>query len=221
MQEHYDLKYKDWSVDDPSLIKAKKEDHIVLKELLLLCRPSQNFRILELGCGVGYKSQILYELGNNVTAIDLSETAILKARKWWNKNIDFRCYDFFNMPIEVKFDVIYASSFSPLKNEFKKNEFDVLSNIFSRINSGGYFVFEWGSNSKYSEKYNGWSYISIKDVKQTFPLFGQIIGVYANHRQLATIFKKRYFSKLFTTLTPLMSLFHNKGYRLYVIVKKY
>lgn len=220
LKEHYNKKYDDWGLADKKLVKALKDDKIVLSELLKRCNFSKTQHVLELGCGVGYKSHILSEFLDNVTAVDLSEVAINKARQWWNKNINFICADFLIFPLEQKFDIVYASSFSLLKNEFKKSEYDILSRIFSLLKKGGYFIFEWGRNSKYEEKYNGWGYITLSDVKKVFPKFGIVEYIYANHRQLASLLNKFYFSKLFTYITIYMSKFHNQGYRLYVIIKK-
>jgi 2-polyprenyl-3-methyl-5-hydroxy-6-metoxy-1,4-benzoquinol methylase len=49
-----------------------------------------NINLIEFGCGEGYTAGIVAEMGIIYTGIDISESAINKARKRWNnKNINF------------------------------------------------------------------------------------------------------------------------------------
>lgn len=218
---HYNKKYTSWSKNDPKLIRAMYHDKIVLKELFSKIQKNINNSVLELGCGVGYKSQIIYELGYKVKAIDFSEVAIERARRWWDSGIVFSCEDFYSITELSQYDILYTSSFSPIRNQFKVKDSEVFNQIFRMIKSGGYLIFEWGRNSHYEEKHNDWSFISIKDILNVMPKYGDIQCIYANHRQLAPILKHYYFSKLITKAVMAISKIHRNGYRLYTIIKKY
>lgn len=44
------------------------------------CKALSGMRVLDFGCGVGYGSEMLFRAGNNVTAVDISQTVLSMAR---------------------------------------------------------------------------------------------------------------------------------------------
>ncbi len=67
----------------------------------------ENIHILDIGCGAGELSVILSEHGYKVTGIDISDVAIVKARRLnedRNTKVNFLVSDIFQ--IEGKFDII-------------------------------------------------------------------------------------------------------------------
>lgn len=66
---------------------------------------------LELGCGEGYDSNFLHSQGFNVTAIDISEKVIEKARLTHSDKIKFLAIDFLKDLIDNKFDLIFDRGF--------------------------------------------------------------------------------------------------------------
>lgn len=62
-------------------------------------------RILDIGCGKGTFTHLLKKLNNQVVGIDLSETAIRKAKESF-PDIDFRCGDVCDVARGGKFDLV-------------------------------------------------------------------------------------------------------------------
>jgi 2-polyprenyl-3-methyl-5-hydroxy-6-metoxy-1,4-benzoquinol methylase len=67
----------------------------------------KNLRVLELGCGMGYLTYALHKEGYDVTGIDLSEEAIERARKQFNKDI-YICGNILDAQVlpDAVFDII-------------------------------------------------------------------------------------------------------------------
>jgi len=66
-----------------------------------------NDKVLDLGCGCGYGSDILSAKAKKVIGVDDSEEAINYAKKYWKKdNIDYYCNNVFN--IKENFDIVIA-----------------------------------------------------------------------------------------------------------------
>lgn len=64
-------------------------------------------KVLEIGCGSGYDAAFLSDLGFEVTAFDISDAAIAKAKKTHsNKNIKFFSADLINDDIKGCYDLI-------------------------------------------------------------------------------------------------------------------
>jgi|DEB0MinimDraft_4_1074332.scaffolds.fasta_scaffold04299_6 2-polyprenyl-3-methyl-5-hydroxy-6-metoxy-1,4-benzoquinol methylase len=63
--------------------------------------------VLELGCGLGHDANYFHKLGFNVTALDVSEVAIQKAKSTYN-HINFVCSDFRTFNSNKKFDIIFV-----------------------------------------------------------------------------------------------------------------
>ncbi|MBZ9687324.1 class I SAM-dependent methyltransferase [Clostridium estertheticum] len=70
----------------------------------------QNARILDDGCGMGREAFNLYDMGSNITAIDISEKAIIGAKKLAsesNRDITFLLTNGMDLPFEDNsFDVV-------------------------------------------------------------------------------------------------------------------
>jgi 2-polyprenyl-3-methyl-5-hydroxy-6-metoxy-1,4-benzoquinol methylase len=52
-----------------------------LERYAFACKVFQGGTVLDFGCGIGYGSEMLVQAGNQVTACDVSETALAKARE--------------------------------------------------------------------------------------------------------------------------------------------
>ncbi|MDR6462680.1 class I SAM-dependent methyltransferase [Chryseobacterium sediminis] len=83
----------------------------ILPELEMFTRLIfKNGRILDLGCGPGNHSKYFFDLGFDVTGIDLSKQMINIARKEFSK-IDFQVMDIENLAfVDNSFDGIWASA---------------------------------------------------------------------------------------------------------------
>jgi len=96
------------------------------KKISLAIIDQYNFKsILDIGCGKGTFTHLLKKKNNRVTGIDISETAINKAKGKYPE-IDFRCLDT-NIVVELKqyFDLVLIMETLSYIEEWKK----LLSNI--------------------------------------------------------------------------------------------
>lgn len=81
-------------------------------EIMKLMPPVRPYRVLELGCGEGKDAVFLARNGYQVTAFDLAESGLEKARRLADKNgvqIDFFKADLRDYRPDTEFDIIYSS----------------------------------------------------------------------------------------------------------------
>lgn len=62
--------------------------------------------VLDIGCGHGYHASVIGTFCENVTGIDISDTAISLAKSLFPK-IDFICKDILEYNSDIKYDLIY------------------------------------------------------------------------------------------------------------------
>lgn len=116
------------------------------RQLNLLSSYADSGRLLDVGCGLGYTSAY-YSKSFNVTGLDVSETAILKAKDTY-QNINFICHDVREFLVTTeKYDVVILNQIlwyiladlkkviEVLSKVLKKNGCILISNfIFDRYN---------------------------------------------------------------------------------------
>lgn len=102
-----------WYSDDKNLVEMKEGNCNPLKiwEKGVASRYFPlNARILDVGCGMGREAFNLYDMGYNLTGIDISEKAIKEAKKSAyesNRNITFLLTNGMDLPFDdSSFDVI-------------------------------------------------------------------------------------------------------------------
>jgi len=112
-------------------------------------------KAIVIGCGLGDDAVALDEAGFNVTAIDVSQTAI----DWCNKRfahteVDFKIHDIFELPEEMlgQYDFIFESrTIQSLPLEFRDKIIGVISSLLAP--KGKLLVIADGKNQ--GEKRNG------------------------------------------------------------------
>ncbi len=103
----------------------------------LSLKKGQGRSVLEVGCAIGAFSKLLKERGFEVTATDISEFIIKKARQL-QKDVKFKVLDIENSPeIDEKYDYIFA--FEVL--EHLNNPQKALLNMKELLKEGGVLVF--------------------------------------------------------------------------------
>lgn len=98
-------------------------------------------KILVLGCGFGYDAVAAAKKGFEVTAIDISSTAILQAKKIAdeeNVKINFILDDLFLFDENVKYDIIYDYVMYCAINPDKRKEYS--EKVSSLLNTNGLFL---------------------------------------------------------------------------------
>ena len=105
----------------------------------------KTIRILDIGCGVGRHSIELARRGYTVTAVDLSESMLLKAKekaKEQNLSVDFQRHDARNLPFKNEFDaaIMICEGAFPLMETDEMN-FQILQNASISLKEKGKLIF--------------------------------------------------------------------------------
>ncbi len=102
-------------------------------ELIALCPPSKDKKVLDIGCGEGKDAVYMAQKGYDVTAFDLTENGIRKTIQLAaQKGVDIKAYvdDINIFETEEQFDIIYSSgTVQYLFDENKENFFNKLEKI--------------------------------------------------------------------------------------------
>lgn len=95
-----------------------------------------NKKACVIGCGVGDDAEALSSFGFEVTAFDISQTAIkLCKNRYPNSNVNYVIADLFNYPKEwfESFDVVYeCNTIQVLPNEYRKKARASMSSLLSK-----------------------------------------------------------------------------------------
>ena len=95
------------------------------------CQNVQNKKLLDLGCGAGIYSELLYDKGFSVTGIDFSKRSIEYAQnhaKETARKIQYYYQDYVNINYENEF-VIVILIYCDVFNSCYLNSFEILQNI--------------------------------------------------------------------------------------------
>ncbi len=99
-------------------------------EIMRLKPPTEPYKVLDIGCGEGKDAVFLARNGYNVTAFDISEQGLSKARELADHcgvKIDFFKADICNFRLETDFDIIFSSGvFHYIPQKQRKSVIDSL-----------------------------------------------------------------------------------------------
>lgn len=113
-----------------------------LDELIELCPPSPDKKVLDIGCGEGKDAVYMAEKGYAVTAFDLTENGVAKTLALAeNRNVGIEAYvdDINTFETDNMFDIVYSTgTIQYLFEENKKAFFDKINRI-TRENGVVYF----------------------------------------------------------------------------------
>lgn len=128
IKEFFDSRAEEWD-------RLVKHNNGKIKWILSLFKIEQNCKVLDVGCGTGVLENFLPYYSNSITAIDLSEKMIEKAKeKFFNKSIKFIACDLFD--IKEKFDLVILYSIYP--HIFNKQ--GLAQKLFEILNENGQFI---------------------------------------------------------------------------------
>ncbi len=108
------------------------------------CPNTNRKRLLDLGCGPGIYSELLYDKGFSVTGIDFSKRSIAYAKahaRETNRNIEYRCQNYLDMDFDNEFDIailIYCD-FGVLAPQ---NRMVLLKKIHRALKNGGILILD-------------------------------------------------------------------------------
>ena len=108
-------------------------------------KSDKSLKILDVGCGTGRHSIELSKRGYSVTAIDLSDSQLARAREKAIQNnlkIDFQKHDARNLPFSSEFNIaiMICEGAFPLMETDEMN-FEILKNVTKSLKEGGKFIF--------------------------------------------------------------------------------
>ena len=99
-------------------------------EIMRLKPPTKPYKVLDIGCGEGKDAVFLARNGYDVTAFDVSEQGLSKARELANHcgvEIDFFKADVRDFRLETDYDIIFSSGvFHYIPNELRESVIDSL-----------------------------------------------------------------------------------------------
>jgi len=128
------------------------------EDLVHLLNPKPGERILDLGCGTGYLTNIIAESGAKVIGIDNSADMIAKAKSEYPK-IDFEKFSATDFHFDSKFDAIFSNAVLHWVLEKEK----AIDCMYENLKTNGRLVIEMGGKNnvqsimnaiqKYASKY--------------------------------------------------------------------
>jgi SAM-dependent methyltransferase len=174
----------------------------LLKKVSAHCKIKKDGKILDLGCGTGIYTDLFRRLGYESIGIDISQTAILKAKaKYPDSN--FEVADALDLKYEKKsFDMIFLFGCSIVNTDDLTEIDKVFKYLLDYLCDEGKIVFIGGSDlsgqqSIVSEWFNHtWAQL----VELTKNKNYQIKGPYLSHLRLIYLFGSFGFSGLITFL---------------------
>jgi SAM-dependent methyltransferase len=134
---------KEYLMESPEEIirLERKTDIEVLRRQALWCGIKPGQRVLDVACGPGKTTSILYEMvqpGGHVVGIDFSRARISHARKHYGgkPGIDFFVHDFRDTMEDMgNFDVIWVRF---ILEYYRKEGFDIVGNLKLALKKKGY-----------------------------------------------------------------------------------
>jgi len=141
--EFYHQLGEDWltAADDPiALLRAvsKIKNSWVLKTIKDQFGESEQ-KVLDIGCGAGFLSNVVAKNGHRVHGVDMSEESLAVARKYdTTKTVNYLFANAYSLPFENKtFDVVCAMDFLEHVEEPAK----VIEEVSRVLRPGGLFFF--------------------------------------------------------------------------------
>src|SRR5260221_2355409 len=108
--------------------------------------PQQGERILDLGCGTGYLTNLIARAGARVVGIDKSTSMIERAKAAY-PDLDFQVRSATDFHFDTPFDAIFSNA--ALHWVLKKE--NVIDNIYRHLRTGGRLILEMGGKGNVEE----------------------------------------------------------------------
>lgn len=150
--------FEDWFNTEEYLNVYRHRNEAEAKQLVSLIlktvRLKKGAPVLDMACGAGRHSILFAQKGYKVTAVDLSQNLLNVAHQAAvaaGVNVDFIRSDLRHFSLNKNFDLIVNlfTSFGYFEDD--NENFKIFQNVFSHLNSSGYFVIDY-FNRYYVEK---------------------------------------------------------------------
>ena len=156
-------------------------------ELIALCPPSKDKKVLDIGCGEGKDAVYMASKGYSVTAFDVTENGIKKTiRMAKENNVEINAYvdDINTFETNEKFDIVYSTgTIQYLFDENKKHFFDKIEHITKK---NGFVFFNVFVDKPFLELPPDW------DIEEKMWKSGELFSFFPNwkfHKIDETIFE--------------------------------
>lgn len=156
-------------------------------ELIALCPPSKDKKVLDIGCGEGKDAVYMASKGYSVTAFDVTENGIKKTiRMAKENNVEINAYvdDINTFETNEKFDIVYSTgTIQYLFDENKKPFFDKIEYITKK---NGFVFFNVFVDKPFLELPPDW------DIEEKMWKSGELFSFFPNwkfHKIDETIFE--------------------------------
>jgi trans-aconitate methyltransferase len=116
------------------------------EDVVQLLAPQQGERILDLGCGTGYLTNLIAQAGARVTGIDHSASMIDRARAAY-PDLDFRVVSATDFHFDTPFDAVFSNA----TLHWVLDKDNAIDNIYKALRPGGRFVLEMGGKGNVEE----------------------------------------------------------------------
>ncbi|HZG69908.1 MAG TPA: methyltransferase domain-containing protein [Chondromyces sp.] len=147
--------------------------------LVELLAPKQGEKILDLGCGTGDLSNILYERGVEIVGVDKSENMVKQAISKY-PHIPFTVQDATNLEYHNEFDAVFSNA----TLHWVQPPIQALHGIYQSLKRGGRFVAEFGGKGNVQtitdEIIQQIKETGLEFKKEQFPWFYPSIAEYSN-----------------------------------------
>jgi ubiquinone/menaquinone biosynthesis C-methylase UbiE len=160
--EYYDQFYQksDFSYYSEKITKR------FLKTMIKECKLNPGDRILDIGCGTGYYINFFSGMGFDAIGIDISKTAIDKAKEKYPGS-NFKVADAFHLPFEKKsINLVFLYGCSVVNCIDPGDINNYLNYVCDFIKDGGYIIYIGGSNlSGRVDRNSEWFHHNWNDIK--------------------------------------------------------
>ena len=190
-----------------------------ISALVAYCGLARGSSVLDVGCGQGFFSYLLWRNGMRVHGIDISENGIACARRSYsNTDLTFEVANIETVEFAASFDAVFVRSCSLYNtDEFRSNRL-ATEKLTAALKPGGTFLFLY--NSKLAgRRSDTWRYHSMADVRSHF-LNYQNGRCFFSSRLDAMVFGGYAFNDFFTRANMLVSRLTGVGGDIIFIFRK-
>ena len=180
-KSHYDAFYSKggWTYSN------WRHRRFLVKKIIKPLKLQKGLKLLEIGCGMGFHSNLLSKLGFEVVGVDLSEAGIEYAKNHFSKP-QFFDLDALNLSSEFEyehFDVIFSRGMSWFHYELNgvnKHGIDVpgcTQELFRFLTKNGIFILQIVTDFSGSRPDDKVHYNKLEEYVRLFSAFGEVIFI--------------------------------------------
>lgn len=162
-------------------------------------------KVLDAGCGQGFFTELLGDLGFDVLGVDFSVEGINAAKTRPRKGrIAYDTGDILSLPYKDAFDCVYCRSCSLYNNANLERSYFVTEALLGYVKPGGVLIFDYYTKLSRRQRSSSWTYHKLAEVRHHFARYPRA-RVYFSLRVEAGLFGVLTLSRPITTVNALIS----------------